>query len=282
MNKRILIPTDFSQNALNAIRYGTKLYGNLQCDFYLLNAFQVNMYTLDNMRVPEPGESNYEAAKRQSEDGFAKLKAFLDIQNENPKHSFHTISTFNSLLEAVRNEIAKKDIDMIIMGTKGITGADSVAFGTNTVNIMEKITECPVMAVPENYDYVPPKKIVFPTDYKTDFKRRELSYLLNIAKMHDSSIHVLHIKKGRELTKLQKNNKALLEEILHGSDFQNQSLTDVKVQEGIFSFIEDEKCEMVVFVNRKHWFFGSILSNPLVKSLGYDATVPILELNDNT
>ena len=65
-------------------------------------------------------------------------------------------------------------------------------------------------------------------------------------------------------------------------DFENHTLSKVKVHEGVFSFIEEEGCEMVVFVNKKHWFFGSILSNPLVKNLGYDATVPILELNDIT
>ncbi|TAI49752.1 universal stress protein [Flagellimonas allohymeniacidonis] len=282
MNKRVLIPTDFSQNAFNAIRYGMQLYSDQECDFYLLNAFQVNMYTLDNMMVPEPGNTAYETAKKQSEDGFEKLNALLKVQAENPKHRFHTISTFNSLSEAIRNVIAKKDIDLVIMGTKGFTGSDKVAFGTNTVNVMEKIVECPVMAVPENYDYAPPKKIVFPTDYKTDFKRRELKYLLEIAQLHDAQIHVLHVEKGSGLNKAQKNNKTLLEEILQGSDFQNHTLSKVKVHEGVFSFIEEQHCEMVVFVNKKHWFFGSILSNPLVKSLGYDATVPILELNDNT
>ncbi|WP_420322017.1 universal stress protein [Flagellimonas sp.] len=281
MDKRILFPTDFSQNSFNAIRYGMKLYEDQYCEFYFLNAFQVNMYTLDNMMVPEPGDSTYDAAKKQSEEGFVKLKGILNLQGDNPKHTYHTISNFNYLLEAVRDTIAKKDIDLVMMGTKGLTRSESKAFGTNTVNIMEKIVECPVMAIPEQFDYTPPKQIVFPTDYKANFKRRELKYLLEIAKLHNSQIHVVHVERESKLSSKQENNKELLEDILYGVDFENHVLPKGKVQETIFSFIENRKCDMVVFVNKKHWFFGSILAHPLVKELGYDATIPILELNAN-
>ncbi|SNZ00740.1 universal stress protein [Flagellimonas pacifica] len=280
--KNILLPTDFSQNSLNAIHYGMKLYANRYCEFYFLNAFQINMYTLDNMMVPEPGDNTYDTAKKHSDEGFVKLKAILNLQESNPKHSYRTISTFNYLLEAVRDTIAKKDIDLVIMGTKGLTSSEAKAFGSNTINIMEKIVECPVMAIPEQFDYSPPKQIVFPTNYKAHFKRKELKYLLEIAELHDSQIHVIHVERESKLSKKQENNKKLLESIFDGIDFENHTLPKDKVQKAIFSFIESRKCDMIVFVNKKHWFFGSILANPLVKELGYDATIPILELNDNS
>lgn len=282
MDKRILLPTDFSNNALNAIRYAQSLYKDQRCDFYLLNAFQVNTYSLDNMMVPEPGNPAYDAAQKKSKEGFERLNEYLEHNEPNTKHTYHTISTFNSLLGAVRDVIAKKDIDLVIMGTKGMTDSKNAIFGTNTVNIMEKIVECPVMAIPSGFPFSPPKEIVFPTDYKTDFKRRELNYLLEIVKLHGSRVVVLHVERGGKLSKTQINNKELLEDILNGVDFENHVLTDVKVQEGISSFINSRDCDMVVFVNKKHWFFGSILSNPLIKELGYEATTPILELNDNT
>ncbi len=43
MDKRILLPTDFSKNALNAIRYALDLYQDQTCDFYFLNVYQVNL-----------------------------------------------------------------------------------------------------------------------------------------------------------------------------------------------------------------------------------------------
>ncbi|NNE76631.1 MAG: universal stress protein, partial [Pricia sp.] len=166
MDKRILLPTDFSKNALNAIKYALDLYADQKCDFYILNVYQVDGYNLDNaMMVPEPGERAFEAAKSRSEERFGKLMEQLRLLPENTKHTFHTISTYNALLEAVEDTIAKKDIDIVIMGTKDASKSRTVIFGTNTINLMENVTECPVLAVPEHIRFSQPKEIVFPTDY---------------------------------------------------------------------------------------------------------------------
>ena len=282
MDKRILLPTDFSKNALNAIRYALELYRDQNCDFYFLNAYQVNGYSIDTFMVPEPGERAFETAKLESHKGFEKLMDILELHNHNPKHVYHTISTFNSLLQAIKNTIAKHDIDMVVMGTKGMTGADSVIFGTNTVDAMEKVTECPVLAIPENVSFTSPKEIVFPTDYKTNFKRKELNYLMEIALYHEAAIRILHIEKEASLSRDQKNNKELLESILDGTDHSYHTLSDLKVQSGISAFIESRESDMIAFVNRKHNFFGSMLSRPLVKEMGYHSKIPVLTLHDIT
>lgn len=283
MNKRILIPIDFSKNALNSVRYALDLYEDQTCDIYFLNVFQVDGYNLDNgMMIPEPGERAFESAKAKSEMEFEKLIEFLRIHPENPKHTYHTIPTFNSLLEAVEDTIAKKDIDIIIMGTKGDTESQTVIFGTNTINLMEKVTECPVLAVPKDVQFSPPKEIVFPTDYKTPFKHKELNYLIEIAKMHGTAIRILHIKKEANLTKAQQENKELLESIFKDTDHSFHILEDVKVQAGINAFIDSRGSDMIAFLNKKHSFFGNILSNPLVMDLGYHSRIPVLALNDRS
>jgi len=283
MDKRVLLPTDYSKNALNAIRYALELYKNVRCDFYILNAFHVSGYTLDSMRVPETGEPYYEAAKQESEEGMEKLMQMVKLHPQNDKHEFHTVTTFNSLTGAIRNVIDKKDIDIIVMGTKGITESKARIFGTNTVNVMEQIKECPVIAVPNNYVFETPKEIVFPTDYKTAFKKKKIGDLIEISKLYDAKINIVHIDKDKDgkLSRKEKINKELLQEILQGTDYEMHFLPADKISRGINKFTEDHGCDMVAFLNKKHLFFGSILSNPLVKEIGYDPQVPILELNDN-
>lgn len=134
----------------------------------------------------------------------------LSLYPKNDQHIFHTVCTFNLFLLAVVEILKAKDIDIIVMGTKGITDSSNTIFGTNTVGIMEKITQCPVIVVPADFSFSPPKEIVFPTDYKTVFRRKELHYMFEIAKMHDTAIRVLHIEKETELNTGQENNKALL------------------------------------------------------------------------
>ncbi|NAY92422.1 universal stress protein [Muricauda sp. JGD-17] len=283
MDKRILLPTDYSKNALNAIRYAQQLYAKVRCDFYLVNAFQASGYTLDSMMVPEPGERFYEMAKHESEEGMNRLLEILKLHPENPKHRFHTICTFNGLVEAVKNIVASKDIDIIVMGTKGVTASKARIFGTGTVAVMERIKACPVIAVPSEYVFNPPKEIVFPTDYKSKYKEKEIDHVKEIAKLHDSKINVVHIDRDKDgqLNKKEESNKLLLQDILDGTDYEMHFLTATKTSDGINLFVESKGGDMIAFLNRRHLFFGSILSNPLVKEIGYDPKVPILELNDN-
>ncbi|KAB5487671.1 universal stress protein [Flagellimonas hadalis] len=283
MDKRVLLPTDYSKNAFNAIKYALGLYGDVQCDFYLLNAYQVSGYTLESMRVPEEGEPLYEAAKKESEEGMERLLQMIKLLPENHRHRFHAICTFNSFVEAVAHAVRKNDIDAIVMGTKGATGSMAKIFGTNTVRVMEYIKQCPVMAVPSDCLFVPPKEIVFPTDFRHSFQKKEIKDLMEIANLHGARINVVHLDRGKDgkLNDSEEANKKLLEDILDGTDYEMHFLPPVKLGKGIEGFLESKEGDMVAFLNRKHTFLRTILSNPLVKEIGYDPKVPILELNDN-
>ncbi len=45
-------------------------------------------------------------------------------------------------------------------------------------------------------------------------------------------------------------------------------------------FIESRGSDMVAFINKKHTFFGSMLTEPMVKGIGYHSKVPILVMHD--
>ncbi|GGW29400.1 universal stress protein [Arenibacter certesii] len=276
----VLLPTDFSQNALNAINYAVQLYKDQPCDFYLLNVFGISGYSLDKMMVPEPGELAYEAAKEKSEEGLHKLQQHFQRASENIAHTFHIISIFNSLLEGVKQAIDKKDLDIVVMGTKGKSGAARALFGSNTVEVMEKTTLCPVIAVPEKVKFIAPKEIVFPTEFKTSFKRRELQYLLDIVKLHSTVVQVLHIGSESGLNKTQLENKNLLstifKEVEHAFCFEEGD----KIPAGIISFMTRRGSNMLAFVNRKHGFLETIFTKPLIKEVSYSSDVPILALHD--
>jgi len=144
---------------------------------------------------------------------------------------------------------------------------------------MEKIRECPVLAIPEHVAYLSPKEIVFPTDYKDTYKRSELRYLIELAKMHNAEIAILHLNKKKELTESQLKNQQLLKSILSEVKHEFHNLTESNIGKGIESFVESRESDMVAFINRKHFFFGNVFSRPLIKEIGYDSDVPILALH---
>lgn len=278
MEKRILLLTDFSKNALNAIKYALSLYTESECTFYLLYTNYVDGYPIDNPTFSLSGQRTYNIKVPKTEDRYEELMQELKLYRKNPKHSFHTLAANNALIESVKDAIATYDIDIIVMGTKGLTSSRTVVFGRNTITIMEKVTECPVLAVPEDVEFTPPKEIVFPTDFKNPFKRRELNYMINIAQMHNADIRVLHVKESAELNKLQQGNKELLDTLLKGVGHSFHELEEMTVRAGINAFVDSRGSDIVAFVNQKHNFFTKIVSKPLVAELGNHSRVPVLVL----
>lgn len=281
MKRKILLPTDFSENAWYAITYALELYKNSSCNFYLLNVFSATSNVIDSLINMEPGSELYEIAKLNSENGLAKVLDKLNLlENKISKHHFEIISKFNNPVEAIKIVVEEKDIEMIVMGTKGETNSRTKVFGGVAMDVMEKVRNCPVIVVPEQAKHNLPKEIVFPTSFKTHFKKRELNYLIELAKSCDASIKVLHVLKEKKLNKAQFDNKKLLEEYLVDVNYSFHTLSNIELPTAINCFIESRDSDMVAFINKKHAFFGSILTHPLVKEIGYTSKVPILVMHD--
>lgn len=281
MRHKILLPTDFSKNSIKAINYAQELYKNEDCDFFLLNVFSVTSSIIERIFDMKPDGELYEAEKLNSENGLAKVYDMLAMgEDNNPKHSFDVISEFNNVVEAINTIVDQKDIEMIIMGTRGETYTKIAALGSTAIYVMEKVRTCPILVVPEDAKMVLPKEIVFPTNYKIHYKRRELQYLINIAKISDAKIIVLHVEEVEPFSENQRENKDLLQDILKGVNYKFHNLSNTSVTTAVNIFVESRESDMVAFINEKHAFFGSVLTNPMVKEISFHLKVPILAMHD--
>ena len=280
MKRKILLPTDFSKNAWRAIYFAIDLFKYEDCDFYLLNAYS-RVNTIKGFINKDLENELHERSKQRSEVGLTEtLDTLMFDENSDVNHHFKTVSTFNHPIEAIKNIVDEKDIEMIVMGTRGETNSKSVIYGSTAINVMEKVRNCPVIVVPELAKQKVPKEIVFPTDYKTQIKRSILKDLIDIAKNCGATIKILHVKTEDELNKTQINNKNLLEEYFIDVSYSFHNLSYMPIPAAVNCFVESRESDMVAFINSKHAFFGSILTQPLVKEVGYNSSVPILVMHD--
>ena len=107
--KKILIPTDFSRNAWNAICYALDFFKNEACTFYFLHTYTPAFYRMDYML----GGPAYSAIPDVGIDiSIAGLeKTLKDVQEQfpNPNHTYETISAFNTLTDEI-NELSEKEM----------------------------------------------------------------------------------------------------------------------------------------------------------------------------
>ncbi|MDG1729493.1 MAG: universal stress protein [Algibacter sp.] len=276
MKRRLLLPTDFSRNAQNAIDYAINLFRDEVCEFYILNTYSIEAYTMELALARDLEES-----KKKSIAGLSNILERLSVTDESINHKFHMVSECGSLVDIMTDIVDKRDIDIVIMGTKGATDSSIDIYGSQTVLAMEKIRNCPVMAIPSKARFKEIKDIVFPTSYSLHYKKHDFQILVDIAKITKAAISVLNVlDKDEGLDEDQLNNQNRLKDYFEGLQYSFHTLNNKNVQIAVNSFVESRNSDMVVFINKKHNFFRNLLSKTMAKNLGYHSVVPVLALHD--
>ncbi|MFL1012188.1 universal stress protein [Flavisericum labens] len=272
MSRHILLPTDFSDNAWNATVYALKLFEDEVCTFYFLNSTYIRVSMLSNLSNKLLNTMKDEAFKE-----LADLKNLAETSNANANHDFQIILSTDELEEAVKKVVRQRSIDFVVMGTKGATGAKEYFFGTNTVHIAKTLKICPVLIVPEDYDFIVPSQIAFPTDYNRFYNEIELGPIKELADLYNSKIRVVHIHDNDELNEVQNHNLKALQNALSDYQYSLHWMPNyAKKAVEIHDFVEELNVNILVMVNYKHSFIENILNEPVIKKIGFQTKIPFL------
>lgn len=275
--KKIILPTDFSKNAHNAICYALELYGKMECTFYLLNTYTPAIYESEYI-LHSPGQIGLgDIYQSSSMEQLEALKKELEQKYKNPKHTFIIHSVFNLLIDEIVYVAKKEEVDMIIMGTQGATGAKEIFMGSHTVHVIKK-APCPVLAVPAGFNYVDPKEILFPTDYEINYQHAQLSAFLDLATHYGSKVDIIHVSSGNELTEKQLKNKDTLDQLMGEGKHRFHDLPSQEIIEGINSFRSKGKVDLLVMIQNKHTFMERLFIEPVIKKIGFHVTIPFMVL----
>ena len=278
--QRILIPTDFSENSWNAIKYGLELFKNTKCTFHLLHVNPIPTYSAAGSSVRTTTAVLKESMIKESKVQLKRLLNEIKDFSDNRNHVFTSTALYDYFVDTVKREVVDKKIDLIIMGTKGASGLKRVTVGSNTGDVITKVN-CPLLAVPENAKYKIPKEIAFPTDYQIAYDMRVLDTLISMVRINDATLRIVHIsKKGEDLSYEQLENKEFLHDYLRGVDHTFHSLTGSRLEAAIQCFVESRDIDMVAMVAKNLNFFQRILFKPAVEEISYHTDIPFLVLHE--
>ena len=269
----ILVPTDFSDNASSALHYALKLYANKQCTFYVLHTTYINEAVTRAYGAAYTDDSQNKVVE-------TTLTAFInqtEAANANANHEFKSLRSAEELATAVKTAVESHAIDMVIMGTKGVTGAVEYVMGSNTIKVIRKITECPVLVLPEGFVFVEPKQITFPTDYNRSYDEKEIQTLKDLVDLYHSKIRIVHINVSMGLSEAQENNMTLLKNYLANYEYSFHKLPNyTSKSKAIAEFVDELEIDILAMINYKHGILERILNEPVLKTLAFNPKVPIL------
>lgn len=275
--KKILIPTDFSENAYGAVAYAVQLFAGEECTFFLLHSYTPAIYQSEYL-LHSPGQIGLGDIYRiDSEDQLKLFREKTIAQYNDPKHRFEIHSAFSVLMEAIDDLVQEAEIDLIIMGTQGATGAKEIFLGSNTVHAIKRAKK-PILAIPFHYEFEAPKKILFPTDFEIDYQFDLLKELFHIADLHKATMDIMHIHENYELDAHQQIYKAKLGRLLSDKKHYFHEIPDQGIIEAINDFQVKYSVNFLVMVRNKHTFLENLFSKPVINQIGFHTNIPFLVL----
>ena len=141
--RSILVPTDFSESASRALEHAVAWAKTFRARIHLLHAYQVPIQIGVGEPVPLPQEffdQMRERSQRRLDELAAKLRSDgLDAA---------THLTAEAPSRAIVEVAEQLGVDLIVMGTRGLTGMKHVLLGSVAERTV-RLAPCPVMTVKE-------------------------------------------------------------------------------------------------------------------------------------
>lgn len=271
--KNILLPTDFSSNSRNALKYALQFFGSGN-HFILLNTWQAP-YT-----PPEVLISVEDILMKTSKEGLEKeLNTAKTLQGAD-KNTFETISQFGNLVDILNAVAREKKVDVVVMGTQGASGIRETLLGSNSASAAKSIN-CPLLMVPAKSDYKKLQQIVFAADYKHIEKQETLQMLVNIANTDNAEITILNILDKGKITDVNQGYEGLkIDHLFTGVKHAYSFIENDDKAAGIDEYLHTNNPDLLVMLERKTGFFKSIFHRSITKQMAFHTHIPMLVLHE--
>ena len=270
----ILVPTDFSENANNAMRYaleiaeqtGTSItalyvvYPNEGVDNNMYAAFFIDDYVQQRLDGMKEWVTKFTGRESLEE---------VDIRLE-CKVGF-PVGTICQMAEDL-------GASLIVMGTTGATGLYGVLLGTTTAGVLSR-SKMPVFVVPPKAVFQNAARFALATDFKMPVSKAAMQVMREVLYLQHTGLNIVHVSGEGGHSPDAKQERALSEKLgTIPHDFHY--LHDHNIVQAIHNFLESTDCNGLVTVAHDHSLLQCLFTKSVSQSLAKQTTVPMLVLHD--
>jgi nucleotide-binding universal stress UspA family protein len=273
--RTILVPTDFSTTATNAVNYAAALARHINASVLLFHAYHVPIV------VSEAPFVTVQEDLQMEEKSNEQLELIVsDIKNRYGEHlDIQYLSSPGLAADEIPYATKEKKCDLIIMGTHGLNGSAGI-LGSNTVKVI-KHSSCDVLVIPEKATFQGIHKIVFAFDYMNVESNQVFSSLLQIIRRFDSEVLIFNMENSRIHPAVEKESLGILlehifENIKHTYSFSGQE----NIVEALNQFADINQAGMIAMIRRQHNLFQRLFKRGNTGEMVLHTHLPLLILHD--
>ncbi|WP_452223919.1 universal stress protein [Lacinutrix chionoecetis] len=255
--KKILVPTDFSKEAENAIKVAAQLCKKHHCELILLHMLDLPLSSIGDSAPTDLPEAVYFMKLAHKEFEEVMNKDYLKDVTVTEMVDFHDIAT--GILETCKTE----DVDLIVMGSHGASGLKEMFIGSNAEKIV-RTAETPVLVIKNEHKDFNIEEFVFASDFENDNKET-YKQAAKLAEAFDAKIHLLMVNTVSNFTTTA-SAKVKIHDFIAGTDFKNYTTNiynDETVEKGILNFSHIINADLIGISTHgrqgiAHFFNGSL------------------------
>jgi nucleotide-binding universal stress UspA family protein len=272
--KTIIIPTDFSPTALNAMNYGIDMAREIKAEVLLFNVYNVPMSMTD---VPVMLLS-VEELQKNAETQMAGLKAKAEhvasgeVKIDSIVKLGDTVDELELLCDSVQPFA-------VIMGTRDSSGIERTIFGSNTYAAIRRL-KWPVIAIPPGKEYGHGvKRVGFACDFKNVVETTPAGAIKDVVKQFDAEFHVLNVNHNNH-TQKDSREFVLLETMLEEAKPIYDFIQHEDVEDGINEFAEKNNLDLVIAIPKKHNLLDKLFSKRSTRQLVFHSHIPVMCIHE--
>ncbi|ULC59444.1 universal stress protein [Flaviramulus sp. BrNp1-15] len=256
--QRILVPTDFSSQAENALKVAAQLAKKHNCEIFLLHILEIPLKEVDPL-------SSYSSLPEAV--FFMKLahKKFEVLKNKDYLEGLtvHETVDFHEIFKGIFHVCKKHNIDLIVMGSNGASGLKEMLIGSNTEKVV-RTSETPVIVIKKEHNAFKVKNFVFASDFK-DESKAVYKKAIEFANTLGAKIHLLLVITPAKFI-ISSIAEKRIKDFVSTSNFSNYTINiynDISIEKGIMNFSQSINADLIGMSTHgrrgiSHFFNGSI------------------------
>ena len=272
--KTILVPTDFSDPANNALAYAIAFARETNSKIVVLHIYHVPMVSYRESYDPpaEVAAQNLASAEQQIKNLEAQFPELQTLEYAT------RLIPMNYPIE-IPEIILSLQSDLIIMGSNGSSKLREFLLGSSTISVIEG-AKCPVLAIPDQAQYAGIHHIGLAYEQDRIEDMCVLDFLVSLAREFRATIQVFHVydqdHKPDSIAYTQ--NTEALNEYFGNIQHPYAEFFEEDIEGGMSTFVEDNKIDILTIIpKRRTLFFRLFKSHPAKKIFVY-SQVPLLAI----
>jgi len=274
--KTIIIPTDFSPTATNAMHYGIDMAKSIQASIILLHVYQVPVSYTDTPIVLV----SVEELKKEAEQKLEKLHKEVEHLTSG-SIKIYTETRLGNIADEIENLCKKVKPFAVVMGSKGSTGIEKILFGSTTLTAIRHLT-WPVICVPPGKTFGNGiKKIGFACDFRNIVEITPADAIKTFVKEFGAELHVLNVDYHNKQFKPETPEQSallhtMLEEVKPIYDF----IEHKDIEDGLNEFAEKNNLDLLITIPKKHKLLDGLFKPSSTKQLVVQSHIHVMCIHE--